>query len=130
MPDAFLPLLVSWCALWIVLAGAGFLYGLRCKDGDEARRWWTAFWSMSLFWVAIDLVIVVWAMLDPVTDVDAFRRLLAINGGLDLLYLTTGVILVTRRDVIARGFGAAILVQGGFLLLFDLVWWLSLGGGA
>ncbi|HAW94950.1 MAG: hypothetical protein CMJ33_11030 [Phycisphaerae bacterium] len=69
-------------------------------------------------------------MLDPVTDVDAFRRLLAINGGLDLLYLTTGVILVTRRDVIARGFGAAILVQGGFLLLFDLVWWLSLGGGA
>jgi hypothetical protein len=27
----------------------------------------------------------------------------------------------------ARGFGAAILCQGGFLLLFDLIRWLILG---
>ena len=127
MPHYFLPLLVGWCASWVVLSGIGFLYGLRCTRGDESRRWWTAFWTMNLFWIAVDLVIVVWAMLDPVSDVDEFRKLLSINGGLDLLYLTTGVILITRRDIMARGFGAAILCQGGFLLLFDLIWWLILG---
>ncbi len=128
MPEAFLPILIGWCALWVILSGVGFLYGLRCSSGEESRRWWTAFWTMNLFWIAVDLVIVVWAMLDPVSDVDEFRKLLAINGGLDLLYLPTGVMLITRRDVMARGFGGAILVQGGFLLVFDFVWWLILGG--
>ena len=127
MPAFFLPILVAWCAIWLVLAGIGFLYGLKCPDGEESRRWWTGFWTMNLFWIAIDLGIVVWAMLDPVTGTDEFRKLLAVNGGLDLLYLATGVVLCTRRDQLPRGFGAAILVQGGFLLIFDLSWWLILG---
>lgn len=123
MPELFLPLLVGWCSLWVVLAGIGFLYGLRCKKGPDSRRWWTGFWSMNIFWIAIDLAIVVWALLDPVTEIDQFRRLLAVNGGLDIVYLVTGMILFTRRDRLASGFGAAILVQGGFLLVFDLAWW-------
>ena len=127
MPDLFLPILVAWCAVWLVLAGIGFLYGLRCPRGPESRRWWTGFWSMNLFWIAIDLGIVVWALLDPIVEVEAFRRVLAINGGLDIAYLVTGLILVTRRDRLASGFGAAILVQGAFLLIFDLVWWWVLG---
>ena len=127
MPDLFLPILVAWCAIWLVLAGIGFLYGLRCPRGPESRRWWTGFWSMNLFWIAIDLGIAVWALLDPIVEVEAFRRVLAINGGLDIAYLVTGLILVTRRDRLASGFGAAILVQGAFLLVFDLVWWWVLG---
>lgn len=127
MPTLFLPMLVGWCAIWVVLAGIGFLYGLRCTKGAESRRWWTAFWSMSLFWIGIDLGIVVWAMSDPITDVGDFRRVLAINGGLDFLYIATGVILCTRKDRLARGFGAAIFVQGVFLLLFDFGWWMFLG---
>ena len=127
MPDLFLPILVAWCAVWLVLAGIGFLYGLRCPRGPESRRWWTGFWSMNIFWIAIDLGIVVWALLDPIVEVEAFRRVLAINGGLDIAYLVTGLILVTRRDRLASGFGAAILVQGAFLLIFDLVWWWVLG---
>ena len=127
MPDLFLPLLVAWCALWTILPGVGFLYGLRCTHGLESRRWWTAFWSMNLFWVGIDLAIVVWALMDPILDVDEFRRVLAINGGLDLVYLATGLVLYTRRDRLAGGFGAAILIQGGFLLVFDLGWWWVLG---
>ncbi|MBC03398.1 MAG: hypothetical protein CMJ34_08875 [Phycisphaerae bacterium] len=75
----------------------------------------------------MDLGIVVWALLDPIVEVEAFRRVLAINGGLDIAYLVTGLILVTRRDRLASGFGAAILVQGLFLLIFDLVWWWVLG---
>lgn len=123
MPDFFLPPLVGWCALWLVLAGVGFLYGLRCTRGPESRRWWTGFWSMSLFWIAIDLAIVVWALVDPILEPEEFRRVLAINGGLDLVYLVSGLILSTRRDQLARGFGTAILIQAVFLLIFDLSWW-------
>ena len=127
MPDLFLPQLVGWCAIWLVLSGVGFLYGLRCQRGPESRRWWTGFWSMNLFWIAIDLAIVVWALLDPIAEVSEFRRVLAINGGLDIVYLVTGLILVTRRDALASGFGAAVLVQGVFLLALDLGWWWILG---
>ena len=127
MPETFIPILIGWCGIWASLAGIGFLYGLRCTDGESARRWWTAFWCMHLFWIAIDLGIVVWALLDPIADADAFRRILMINGFLDLLYLATGVILITRKDMIAKGFGAAILIQSAFLFLLDWAWWLALG---
>jgi hypothetical protein len=36
-----------------------------------------------------------------------------------------GVVLVLRATPLVRGFGAAILVQGGFLLVFDVAWWLA-----
>ena len=81
---------------------------------------------MHLFWISVDLGIVVWAMLDPMIDTEAFRRLLLINAGLDLLYIATGVVLSTRRDNLARGFGPAIIIQGIFLLVFDLGWWWAL----
>ena len=123
MPQLFLPILVGWCTLWLILAGIGFLYGLRCTDGESSRRWWTGFWSMTLFWIAVDMVIVIWAMLAPVTDLEEFRRLLAINGGLDLVYIAIGVVLATRQEPLVRGFGAAIVAQGVFLLVFDAAWW-------
>ena len=41
--------------------------------------------------------------------------------------LIVGGILVTRKDRLASGFGAAIILQGVFLLGFDLVWWWILG---
>ena len=83
---------------------------------------------MNVFWIAIDLAIVVWALVDPIVEVEEFRRVLAINGGLDVVYLVTGVVLVTRRDPLPKGFGAAILVQGAFLLVLDFGWWFALSG--
>ena len=127
MPTLFLPILTGWCALWLVLAGIGFLSGLRCTRGPETHRWFTGFWVMTIFWVAVDLVIVVWALLAPVDDVAEFQKLLLINSGLDVVYIIVGGILVTRKDRLASGFGAAIILQGVFLLGFDLVWWWILG---
>ena len=127
MPTLFLPILTGWCALWLILAGTGFLYGLRCRMGPEVHRWFTGFWVMTIFWIAIDLIIVVWALLDPVDDVAEFQKLLLINSGLDLVYIVVGTILLTRKDRLASGFGAAIILQGVFLLVFDLVWWWILG---
>lgn len=47
-------------------------------------------------------------------------RLLLINTGLDVLYLVIGVTILTTLDTpFGRGNGVGIVVQGGFLFLFD-----------
>jgi len=51
------------------------------------------------------------------------RRLLLINTGLDVLYVTGGVILALTLgsgNLFWRGTGWGIVVQGGFLFAFDL----------
>lgn len=64
--------------------------------------------------------------LDPaVTEPEArnLQRLLWINSGLDVIYLLVGALLYRRgNDARAawRGHGIGVLVQGGFLLLFDV----------
>jgi hypothetical protein len=55
---------------------------------------------------------------------EADKRLFLINGGLDFLYIGTGVYLRERSRREAKpeawkGFGNSILMQGIFLLLFD-----------
>ncbi len=52
------------------------------------------------------------------------RRLLWINVALDVLYIAGGVVLVVtlgRSDAFARGNGWGVVVQGGFLFVFDLL---------
>lgn len=127
MPDLFLAMLLGWCVLWIIPAGIDLLRTAAGHDDDLRKR--KGFWSMTLFWIAIDVGIVGWAIMDPVESTDEFRRLLLINSGLDVVYLLVGSFLLRRSDPLVRGFGAAILIQGGFLLLFDLAWWWCLAPG-
>lgn len=52
------------------------------------------------------------------------RRLLWINTGLDVLYVTGGTLLAGTKgltDAFWRGNGWSIVVQGGFLFFFDLI---------
>ena len=61
---------------------------------------------------------------------EADKRLFLINGGLDLLYIGTGVFLKEHAKTRAnpatwKGFGNSILIQGAFLLLFDGTMYLS-----
>jgi hypothetical protein len=51
------------------------------------------------------------------TDPERLRRVLLVNAGLDVGYLATGAWLV--RDGRWRGDGAAVVVQGLFLLVLD-----------
>ena len=53
------------------------------------------------------------------TDPDRLRRVLRVNAGLDVGYVAAGVWLV--RDGRWRGDGAAVIVQGAFLLVLDAV---------
>jgi hypothetical protein len=53
-----------------------------------------------------------------------------VNAGLDVLYVAGGTALALRRgqnDPYWRGVGQGIVLQGGFLLLFDL--WHGLRAG-
>jgi hypothetical protein len=63
-------------------------------------------------------------VLDERAEATALRRLLLLNGALDLGYVTAGVLLwragrVRGRD--SRGDGAGVVVQGAFLFVLDLV---------
>jgi hypothetical protein len=115
----FLPMLLAWSVLWTALAAIGLF---RRNASDRMR----GFWLTNALWVCVNTAIGVVALLDPPADAAEFVRLLWINAGLDVLYLLIGVILITRRPPIARGVGAAILVQGAFLLILDVAWALAL----
>ncbi len=63
-------------------------------------------------------------------ELAALRRLLLVNAGLDVLYVAGGVALAVRRgkdDPYWLGTGLGIVIQGGFLLIFDL--WHGLQAG-
>jgi hypothetical protein len=53
------------------------------------------------------------------------EKIIVFNGGLDLAYLATGLYLKERGNRLnkdqLKGYGASLLVQGGFLLLFDII---------
>ena len=54
----------------------------------------------------------------------AIERIYLINGGLDLVYIGTGVFLNSRGnsrdDAKLKGYGTSFLMQGALLLLFDV----------
>lgn len=116
----FLPLLLGWSTAWMMASTIGMWVSVR-------RSFWSAFWFMTALWCAINAAIVVWSMLSPPSELEAFRTLLLINAGLGVGYVAAGLVLFTRRKPLLRGFGAAVLIQGGYLMLADLAWWWWLG---
>jgi len=94
---------IGWGAVNLVLAGTGYLAARRATDQPSADR---------------------------VGNVRAQLRtenLYLLNAGLDVAYLATGLYLLEKsRNPTAtgssdrwRGYGQSLLLQGGFLLLFD-----------
>ena len=107
--------LLAWALSNLMAAVAG-LYWQPGKNGD----FWRGFWFMNAIWGFIDGAIG-WANLitGPVT-IEFLRNVLAINSGLDLAYIATGVVLAIRVKPLLQGFGWAVILQGAFLLAFDL----------
>lgn len=91
---------------------------------------WRGFGIQALAWGAIDLMIVAFGQLNlrrkrrrgaaPQLELRKFRKILLINAGLDVLYILAGItVLLLATSETARGHGWGVIVQGGFLLLFD-----------
>ncbi len=57
--------------------------------------------------------------LNLVEERETFRKVLLVNGLLDLLYVGTGAALMKYGNTQWQGHGAGIMLQGSFLFLFD-----------
>lgn len=128
----------AW-ALGSVLIGAA-LIGAAVGTGVLSEGWdriALGFGVQCLVWGAIDGVIAWFGGRDLRRRLAAgergdpaaarpfahrLRRLLLVNAGLDVLYVAAGVALIVLwRTPDGLGHGLGVLVQGGFLLAFD-VW--------
>lgn len=122
--------LLLWSALSIIAGALLVAFG--------ASAWWHGFGVQALAWGAIDAAIALFGQLSarkrraaglggPETfarEARNLRRLLWVNTGLDVLYLAGGVALIRTmgaQNPFAAGSGWGVVVQGGFLFIFDLL---------
>lgn len=120
---------------WAVANMAAGAFGWVSFDGEKKY-----FSQMNLFWNVVNLSIAGIALYsNQSTDLLSAgadeilarhlktERLFLINSGLDIGYMGAGFLmrhLSTRsekRGDLLKGYGNAVILQGGFLLVFDLV---------
>lgn len=104
--------------------------------GRTGNRFLRAFGTQTIGWGAIDAALALGGRArarrhraSPPTDparaaaeAARVRRILAVNAGLDILYIVGGLAVAAgrgRTDRAARGHGLAAVAQGTFLLGFD-----------
>jgi hypothetical protein len=105
--------LLAWSLPWM---GAGVV-GLWAGSDDRSR----GFWGMSGAWALVNAGIAYAGLLGPEPDGGSLRNTLLINAGLDVAYVLGGVYMLSRSEDTWRGGGLAIIIQGAFLLAFDLL---------
>jgi hypothetical protein len=120
---------------WALLNIATGAYGLSTQTGSSKY-----FHQMNLFWNSVNLGIAGYSLISnylsnisllshqQMMDKHLFtEKLLLINAGLDVLYMASGAFMAskskssTKRPELLKGYGQSLLLQGGFLLVFDLV---------
>lgn len=120
---------------WALVNMATGAYGWSNSSGSNKY-----FHQMNLFWNVVNISIAGFALVNNYhTDYLAMgpdelmdrhlkiERLYLINAGLDILYIGTGAWLTylsksreKNRDLL-KGYGNSIMLQGGFLFIFDAV---------
>ncbi|QDU19376.1 DUF6992 family protein [Urbifossiella limnaea] len=109
--------LFAWALLWLA--------ALTAATVRPPGEWGRAFLVMNGLWAVIDGGIAWYGLVAP-PPAD-LATLLKVSAGLDVLYVLAGVALLTRRPARLKGFGAAVVVQGAFLLVVDVTFWLRTG---
>lgn len=123
--------LSSWAGLNLITGIAG-----NFKYQSESKY----FFQMNAAWNVVNLGIAAFgfagvsnAILDVSTDymfqeMRNFDRILLINAGLDLIYMGVGSYMLKKglKENKSRfiGYGRSIILQGGFLFLFDAILYL------
>jgi len=120
---------------WAVVNMVSGIYGWTRFEGDKKY-----FSQMNLFWNTVNLSIAGFALYnnyntglstmeagDMIQKHMNLEKILLINSGLDLGYIGSGFLLKhystkneKRKDLLA-GYGNSLIIQGGFLLVFDTV---------
>lgn len=121
----------SWATLNIISGLAGtFHYKNEVKY----------FYQMNAAWNTINLGIAAFGIFGVMNadlsiganevfeEIENFDRILLINAGLDLAYIGIGAALwnrgISRQSSRVLGYGKSIVLQGGFLLVFDTLLYL------
>jgi len=122
-------ILGGWAASNILMGTYGNL-----KASGEAKY----FHQFNAMWNVVNLGIATFGYLNAVNsdpssmtnleiikDFNSLQNLLLLNAGLDAAYIATGFYLKERAKNSSgserlRGYGNSLLLQGGFLLLFDV----------
>ncbi len=128
-------ILGSWALLNIVFGlWVGFI-----KPGQHA-----SFFQMNVYWNLVNLFLAlmgIWQSRSSGLDLSLWQtwqeqsyleKLLLLNIGLDTMYIIAGLLLKekgkqnNRKSQVWSGFGNALILQGAFLLLFDIgFWWVT-----
>lgn len=114
--EAHLNRLALWSVVWLL---AGVVVGIRAN-----RDRWRLFGWTSAAWCTVNLAIVLASRLgSPPDDLVGFREFLWLNIGLNVGYAGVGLALwlVARHSEKVRGAGLAVIIQGLFLLIVDIV---------
>lgn len=122
---AAMAILAIWAAFW-----AGFS-ATRYNSKDKTSK---AFWRMSLYWGVINLGIAAFGLVQAQTRKNEFIQsgsvqgqqvtIVGVNVFLDVMYILLAAILIKsahKKTPQRLGYGRAILVQGLFLLMFDII---------
>lgn len=119
---------------WALANMAAGAYGWAAFEGEKKY-----FSQMNLFWNVVNLSIAGFALYSNYsTDVSLMsegellakhiktERLFLINSGLDVGYMGAGLLMrhlssnSEKRGDLLKGYGNAVVLQGGFLLVFDM----------
>ena len=117
-------------------AGANILQGTISASNTTGTDHF--FHQMNAYWNIANLAIATVGLLSikkQMTGPHSFERnmreqhqlekIIVFNGGLDLAYLATGLYLKERGDRLNKDqlkcYGTSLLLQGGFLLIFDII---------
>ncbi|MFY0575721.1 DUF6992 family protein [Cystobacter fuscus] len=131
MNQTAMTVLLGWAVLNIGTGTAGHFV-----TQDETR----AFWQANAAWNVVNLAISglslhgqataspgSWDPARSLAEGQKMEKLLLLNAGLDVGYIAFGGLLLERGyrtdSARLRGWGKSLLLQGGFLLLFDTVLW-------
>ena len=134
-----LAVLAAWVLLNVIGSGSQLARADRRHEDFH-------FHGLNVLWNLVNAGLAAWGMLrlhfSPPPGLDAagllsgqqyYQTLFAVNAGLDVLYLLMGSYLRRRaarpdqtRPERLLGYGRALWVQGGFLLLFDGTMWVLL----
>lgn len=122
---------------WAVANITGGAIGWANSNGSAKY-----FHQMNVFWNTVNLGIAGFALYNSFnTDISMLspgemmakhiktENLYLINAGLDVVYIGTGFLLkhlstnnLSKQDLL-KGYGNSVILQGGFLMAFDLIMW-------
>jgi hypothetical protein len=116
-------LVASLFALALVSLGAAVL-GLYAGPRESFR----GFWFMNGIWGVIDGAVAWSSFVQEPMPLDELRGILAINLGLQAVYLPLGIVMATRSKPALKGLGWGILVQAVALGVIDAIFFVKCGG--